>query len=109
MAKAKKKDIEDISESNLPETDAAEAKAVPVDDAVVKEDKKDLPENMPLMPLRDIVAFPDMVLPLFVGRDKSIKAIEEAANKDGIVFLSVQKSSDEENPNAENIYEFGTV
>lgn len=110
MAKAKKNDITDLSETeNLLEDDITESKAILVDDDAAKEDGQNLPKDMPLMPLRDIVVFPDMILPLFVGRDKSVKAVEEAAAKDGVVFLVVQKSSDDEAPKPEDIYEFGTV
>lgn len=110
MAKAKKNDIADLPETDdLSENDIVEAKAIPVDDNAAKEAGQDLPKDMPLMPLRDIVVFPDMILPLFVGREKSVKAIEEAVAKDGVVFLAVQKNSEEETPKPEDIHEFGTI
>ncbi len=64
---------------------------------------------MPLMPLRDIVVFPHMVVPLFVGRAKSILALEEAlaGNKD--LMLSAQRQAGQEEPTAEDIYPFGTL
>ncbi len=64
---------------------------------------------MPLLPVRDIVVFPYMILPLFVGRDNSIKAVEEALAGNRIVFLSTQKDMLEEAPGPEQIYEVGTV
>lgn len=111
MAKAKKKDITDLLEADdLNEDDiVVQVKAIPVDDNAAKENYQDLPESMPLMPLRDIVVFPDMILPLFVGRDKSVRAIEEAVADNGMVFLTVQSNSDEEIPAPQNIHEFGTV
>lgn len=110
MAKAKKNDVADLPEVEVgTEDDVAEAMAIPVDDNAGKEAKQDLPADMPLMPLRDIVVFPDMILPLFVGRDKSVKAIEAAVAEDGVVFLAVQKNSDEETPLPEDINDFGTV
>ncbi|MEC9005532.1 MAG: LON peptidase substrate-binding domain-containing protein, partial [Nitrospirota bacterium] len=51
-----------------------------------------IPDTLPLIPVRDIVVFPYMVLPLFVGRDMSIKALEAALAGDRMVFLSTQKS-----------------
>lgn len=69
----------------------------------------DVPEVLPLMAIRDIVLFPSMVIPLFVGRSKSLKAIEEALNKDKLLVLSTQKNSRIENPKPEDIYKIGTI
>ncbi len=63
----------------------------------------------PILPLRDIVVYPNMVVPLFVGRDKSIQALEEVMNNDRELFLVAQKDSTTEDPEEENIYTFGTV
>jgi ATP-dependent Lon protease len=60
-----------------------------------KEPEKDLlslPETLPLLPVRDIVVFPYMVLPLFVSRERSIKSLEEALSKDRLIFLAAQKN-----------------
>lgn len=79
-------------------------------EVIEKEDDLDnIPQTLPMMPVRDMVVFPDMLLPLFVGRDKSIKAIEEAATKGRYIFLSAQKDSALENPKADDIYRTGTV
>jgi len=69
----------------------------------------DVPEVLPLMAIRDIVLFPSMVVPLFVGRPKSLKAIEEALNKNKLIVLSTQKNSRIENPKPENLYKIGTI
>ncbi|WP_028840898.1 endopeptidase La [Thermodesulfobacterium hveragerdense] len=69
----------------------------------------DVPEVLPLMAIRDIVLFPSMVIPLFVGRSKSLKAIEEALNKDKLLVLSTQKNSRIENPKPEDLYKIGTI
>lgn len=69
----------------------------------------DVPTHMPMMPVRDVVIFTDMLLPLFVGREKSIKAIEEAAKADRYIFLSAQKDSALENPGQADVFEIGTV
>ncbi len=63
----------------------------------------------PLLPLRDIVIFPHMVLPLFVGRQKSIHALEAAMEKDKLVFLATQKDPKIDDPGAEDIYDLGTL
>ena len=69
----------------------------------------DVSEILPLMAIRDVVLFPSMVVPLFVGRSKSLKAIEEALNKDKLIVLSTQKNSRIENPKPENLYKIGTI
>jgi ATP-dependent Lon protease len=69
----------------------------------------DVPEKIPLLPVRDIVVFPYMILPLFVGRENSIKAVEEALAKNRFIFLASQKELTEENPTSDSIYEVGTI
>jgi len=66
-------------------------------------------ERFPLLPLRDIVVFPHMVIPLFVGREKSILALEAAMNGSKNVFLTAQKNAKVEDPKAEDVYPAGTV
>jgi ATP-dependent Lon protease len=68
-----------------------------------------LPETLPLLPVKDIVIFPYMVLPLFVSREKSIKSLEEALSKDRLIFLVAQKSLSEEDPTPKDFYKVGTV
>ena len=63
----------------------------------------------PLLPLRDIVLFPYMVVPLFVGRAKSIKALEEALNKEKLVFLATQRKAKDDNPAETDIHSVGTL
>ncbi len=67
------------------------------------------PKEYPLMPLRDIVVFPTMVLPLFVGRNFSIKAIEEANRKDKLIFLTLQKDKDIDEPKEEELFRMGVI
>lgn len=69
----------------------------------------EIPETMPMLPVRDIVVFPYMILPLFVGREPSIKAVEEALSKNRLIFLASQKEITEENPTSDTIYETGTI
>ncbi|MBW2144624.1 MAG: endopeptidase La [Deltaproteobacteria bacterium] len=63
----------------------------------------------PVLPLRDVVVFPNMVVPLFVGRDRSIKALEYAMARDKEIFLSAQKNANVDNPAEEDLYPFGTL
>ena len=78
-------------------------------------DKKDDREptgsssRVPLLPLRDIIVFPHMVVPLFVGRQRSIKALEEATQKQSLIFLSSQKDAKTNDPTEEDIYKIGTL
>jgi ATP-dependent Lon protease len=67
------------------------------------------PVRMPLLPLRDIVVFPHMVVPLFVGRQRSIKALEEATQKQSPIFLSSQKDAKTNEPTEDDIYKIGTL
>jgi ATP-dependent Lon protease len=68
-----------------------------------------IPEELPLLPVRDIVVFPYMVLPLFVGRELSIKAIEAALSSNRLIFLTTQKNQDIELPEESDLYRMGTV
>ncbi|MDX2500217.1 MAG: endopeptidase La, partial [Deltaproteobacteria bacterium] len=64
---------------------------------------------LPLLPLRDIVVFPHMVAPLFVGREKSVNALSDAMNKDKNVFLATQTKAGIDNPGEEDISQVGTI
>ncbi len=63
----------------------------------------------PLLPLRDIVIFPSMVVPLFVGREKSIKALQEVMKTDKSIVLVTQKNSEVDDPNSKDLYQFGCL
>ncbi len=67
------------------------------------------PNELPLLPLRDVVVYPHMVIPLFVGRDKSIEALEQAMTADKQVLLVAQKSASKDDPQEDDIYQIGTV
>src|SRR6185312_6706191 len=69
----------------------------------------DMPATLPMLPVRDIVVFPYMILPLFVGREASIRSVEEALAKNRLIFLASQKEITEENPTPESIYQVGTI
>ncbi len=72
-------------------------------------DQKPESKRFPLLPLRDVIIFPHMVVPLFVGREKSIAALEEAAKNNNELFLVAQKDANVLNPDREDVYETGTV
>ncbi|GHD29746.1 endopeptidase La [Parahalioglobus pacificus] len=65
--------------------------------------------ELPLLPLRDVVVYPHMVLPLFVGREKSIEALEDAMASDKQVLLVAQRNAAEDSPSADDMYQVGTV
>lgn len=65
--------------------------------------------KLPLLPLRDLIIFPHMMMPLFVGREKSINALEEAMSKQSDIVLAAQKDAKTNNPEPHEIYEVGTV
>ena len=63
---------------------------------------------LPLLPLRDVVVYPHMVIPLFVGRPKSVHALEKAMNTNKWILLAAQKEASEDNPTPADIYTYGT-
>ncbi len=74
------------------------------DDKVIE-----IPDSLPMLPVRDIVVFPYMILPLYVGRDSSIRAVEDALSKNRLIFLASQKEFTEDNPAKDSIYTTGTI
>ena len=79
--------------------------------SLIEEDSAnaEIPTALPMLPVRDVVIFSDMVLPLFIGRDRSIRAVEEGVAKDGFLMLVTQKDPAIENPTADDIFMVGTV
>ena len=63
----------------------------------------------PVLPLRDIVVFPNMVVPLFVGREKSVKALEVVMSEDKEILLSSQIDATDDDPSSEGIYKVGVL
>src|SRR5271154_7325262 len=72
-------------------------------------DKKSTRMKVPLLPLRDVIIFPHMVVPLFVGREKSINALEECVNKKMDLFLVAQRQATTVSPGEKDIFSVGTL
>ena len=66
-------------------------------------------QMLPVLPLRDIVVFPHMIVPLFVGRDRSVNALDDVMEKDKQIILLTQKTPSEDDPSADDLYTIGTV
>ena len=66
-------------------------------------------KSIPILPLRDIVVFPNVTTPLFVGREKSINALESVMNNSKKILLLAQKNPDVDDPNQQDLYSYGTL
>ena len=66
-------------------------------------------ESYPVLPLRDIVVFPHMIVPLFVGREKSIAALEEVMRSERYILLATQENATDDDPDTNAIYKVGTL
>lgn len=91
------------------EPEAGQEPSAPPGEGEVREAPPEIPDELPLMPVRDIVIFPYMTLPLFVGREASIAAVDEALSRDRYIFLSTQRDPAMEEPGVEDLYRTGTV
>ncbi|MCX8006681.1 MAG: endopeptidase La [Coriobacteriia bacterium] len=74
-----------------------------------KDDQRTIPETLPLIPLRDLVLFPNLVVPLFVGRERSINALEQAMRANHLVALATQRAAETQEPEPEDIHDVGCV
>ena len=83
--------------------------AIGENESVSSEDKRMVPSAVPLLPLRDVVVFPNMVIPLFVGREKSILALEAAMAKEKKLVLLTQKNAVHDDPSIDELYAVGTM
>src|SRR3569833_2381408 len=83
------------------------------DDAVKKTEENSVGETganvAPVLPLRDIVVFPHMIVPLFVGREKSVRALEEVMNDEKQILLLTQKNAAEDDPTSDGLHTIGTL
>ncbi len=69
----------------------------------------EIPDLLPLIPLRDLILFPNLVVPLFVGRERSIRALEEAMRGEHFVALATQRTAETQDPGADDIYDIGCI
>ncbi len=74
-----------------------------------KDERTQIPEVLPLIPLRDLIIFPNLVVPLFVGRERSISALEQSMRTDHLVALVTQRAAETQDPGPEEIYDVGCV
>ena len=73
--------------------------------AITNKKQRFIPEVLPLLPVRDVVIFPYMIIPLAVGREKSLKALEEAMSRERLILLVTQKKMQTENPKINDVYQ----
>src|SRR5216110_1586204 len=78
-------------------------------DTTENDQQLQIPNELPVLPLRDIVIYPFMIVPLFVSREKSIRAVDEALAENRMILLASQKDLDKEEPAAEDLYSVGTA
>ncbi len=81
----------------------------PDNGSAIEHQAAEIPSSLPVLPVRDIVVFPYMIIPLFVGRELSIKAIDHALNTNRLIMLLSQKDINVENPEPGDLYTFGTI
>jgi len=96
------------NKKTAPSKKTKEPKEIPSEN-LVKDGEIDIPSSMPLLPVRDIVVFNYMILPLFVGRDKSVQAIDAALNDNRYLLICSQKDEQTEDPGPDDVYQTGTV
>jgi len=87
----------------------SEQEQQPNEPAIATEEELRIPEELPLLPIRDVVVYPFMIIPLFVGREMSIKAVDQALAGDRMIMLATQHEIAEEDPSPDKIYKVGTV
>jgi len=80
-----------------------------IETAAEAEQQLQIPSELPVLPLRDIVIYPFMIVPLFVSREKSIRAVDEALSENRMILLASQKDLDKEEPTAADLYSVGTA
>ena len=90
-------------------TEEAPASAVVITEAKSEEQARKVPDTMPLLPVRDVVVYPFMILPLFVGREKSVRAVDESLSRDRLILLVAQRDAEKEDPGVDEIHSVGTV
>jgi ATP-dependent Lon protease len=83
--------------------------AAEIDDDLSKDGQTNIPDLLPVLPLRDIVIFPFMIVPLFVSRERSVRAVDQALAENRMIMLTAQRDLEIEEPKGEDLYPVGTV
>jgi len=96
-------------ETELPEPEGSEGQPEIEVGVEQPQGERKMPQDIPLLPVRDVVVYPFMILPLFVGRDKSIRAVDEALSRERLILLVAQRDAEAEDPTPEDVYDVGTV
>jgi ATP-dependent Lon protease len=94
---------------NITYMDEIEDFSEKIGEAELGDTQMQIPSELPILPLRDIVIYPFMIVPLFVSRDKSIRAVDEALSQNRMIMLVSQKDVDREEPSQEDLFKVGTV
>src|ERR671913_2433906 len=97
------------NEKGLPMAIAKEPELTEVIEAPDNDQQLQIPNELPVLPLRDIVIYPFMIVPLFVSREKSIRSVDEALGENRMILLASQKDLDKEEPTADDLYRVGTA
>ncbi len=98
---ADEKAFEGKEQTSAPDAEITEAKT--------EAQARKVPETIPLLPVRDVVIYPFMILPLFVGREKSVRAVDESLSRDRLILLVAQRDAEKEEPSVDEIHPVGTV
>ena len=85
------------------------ASAVEIPETKTEDQARKVPDTIPLLPVRDVVVYPFMILPLFVGREKSVRAVDESLSRDRLILLVAQRDAEKEDPGVDEIHSVGTV
>src|SRR5690606_8917304 len=107
MSKSKIIDIDSLSFQMIDEETELIPLMTPEDEATIR--KEEFPEELPILPLRNTVLFPGVVIPITAGRDKSIKLINDANRKTKIIGVVSQKNEATEEPTVEDVNSLGTI
>lgn len=84
--------VESTEEQSAPDAENPETKT--------EAQARKVPETIPLLPVRDVVIYPFMILPLFIGREKSVRAVDESLSRDRLILLVAQRDAEKEDPGA---------
>ncbi|MDE2320379.1 MAG: LON peptidase substrate-binding domain-containing protein, partial [candidate division NC10 bacterium] len=93
--------IESTEQMSVADTEQSETKT--------EAQARKMPETIPLLPVRDVVIYPFMILPLFIGREKSVRAVDESLSRDRLILLVAQRDAEKEDPGTDEIHSVGTV